>query len=330
MCCPIAPNGILTRPAGVVQRDASVVPVVSTIRFSARRHRDWVSHSMAALTGSVCGGYATGMRISLSTGTFYHRSVTYSLRVAHDAGCDGIELVLGLGYTLRGLEVIEQAVARQSLPVLSVHPPLRRLPGWPRAARERVGRVMEASRRLGAAVCVLHPGLYLDANGQRARLYAAALADAQRDAGASPRITIENNQTTGHRRAWVLDDLRALVRFAQDGGYGLTLDTCHLGANKDDLLATYDLVRPMLRNVHLSDMRWRGDRPQTHLVPGEGTLPLRAFLAHLAEDGYDGLLTLELHPRTVGLVGRAHAVRRVAQAVDFVRAAIGASSPASV
>ena len=269
------------------------------------------------------------MRISLSTATFYHRSVTYSLRVARAAGCDGIELVLGLGYTLRGLDAIERAVASQAVPVLSVHPPLRRLPGWPRAVSERLCRLSEVSRHLGAAVCVLHPGLYMDAHGPRARHYAATLAQAQRDAGPVPRFALENNQTTGHRRAWVLDDLPALVRFAREGGYGLTLDTCHLGANKEDLLAAYELARPLLCNIHLSDMRWRGDTPQTHLVPGEGTLPLAALLGRLAEDDYGGLVTLELHPREAGLFGHVHAERRVAAAVAYVRTAIGASSGAS-
>ena len=42
------------------------------------------------------------MRISFSTATFYARSLAYSLRLARDAGFDGVELALGVGYQLTG------------------------------------------------------------------------------------------------------------------------------------------------------------------------------------------------------------------------------------
>jgi sugar phosphate isomerase/epimerase len=263
------------------------------------------------------------MRISLSTATFYHRSFTYGLRVARAAGCDGVELVLGLGYTLSGLEPLRRVATRSAMPVLSVHPPLRPLPGWPRTMSERMCRVVEAARQVGAAVCVVHPGLYASPNSPRAQHFAAALAHGQECAAGAVQIAIENNQVTGRQHRWVLDDLPNLERFAEDGGFGITLDTCHLGANRQSLLAAYELVRPRLRNIHLSDMRWQDGRPQTHLLPGEGILPLEELLARLASDNYDGLVTLELHPLEVGLFDRQRAERRVAQAVAYVRNAIG-------
>ncbi len=262
------------------------------------------------------------MRMSLSTGTFYHRSFIYSLRAARAAGCDGVELVLGPGYLLRGAGSLERAVARTGVPVLSVHPPLRPLPGWPHETDARVCRLVEVTQRLGAPICVVHAGMYSSETSPRARRFEAALALGQQSARGAVRITIENSQVTGRRQRWVLDDLPTLVRFAQDGGYGITLDTCHSGANGEDLLATYELMRPVLRNIHLSDMRWHDGEPKTHLVPGEGTLPLRALLARLADDGYDGMVTLELHPMAVGLFGRAHAVGRLTQAVAYVREAM--------
>jgi sugar phosphate isomerase/epimerase len=266
------------------------------------------------------------MRITLSTGTFYHRSIAYCLRVARAAGCDGVELVFGLGYTLRGLAPIERAVARSGVPVLSVHPPLYPLPGWPQTMEERVRRVIGAAQRLSAPICVFHPGMYASPASPRAQQYTAVMAQGQRDAGTAVQLTIENNQVTGRHHRWVLDDLDTLARFAQDGGYGITLDTCHIGANGQDLLATYELVRPLLRNIHLSDMRWQHGQPKTHLLPGEGTLPLNTLLTRLADDGYNGLITLELSPLEVGLWGRERAVRRVARAVAFVRNAMGAAT----
>jgi sugar phosphate isomerase/epimerase len=64
-------------------------------------------------------------------------------------------------------------------------------------------------------------------------------------------------------------------------------------------------------------------------MPGEGDLPLRQLLAKMAADGYDGLITMELHPREVGLIGRRRQVRRLRQALEFVREAIGAEAAES-
>ncbi|MBF6592012.1 MAG: sugar phosphate isomerase/epimerase [Ktedonobacterales bacterium] len=224
-------------------------------------------------------------------------------------------------------------MARHGVPIVSVHPPLRPFPGWPRAMTERVQRTAAAARRLNASVYVVHPAMYTSKTSPRAARFAEALRLGREAAGngvggsGGASIALENNQYLGRRRRWVLDDLEVLTHFARDHGCGITLDTCHIGANGEDLLASYQVVRPLLRNIHLSDMRWRNGEPQTHLLPGEGELPLARFLAALADDHYDGLVTLEIHPLRVGLFSREHAERRLGQALNFVRAAIGQTAP---
>jgi len=106
----------------------------------------------------------------------------------------------------------------------------------------------------------------------------------------------------------------------------VTLDTCHVGANSEDLLAVYEVVRPLLKNVHLSDARHHGQHVQTHIMPGEGGLPLKELLATMARDGYDGLITLELHPREVGFIGKKRNLERLRHAREFVQSAIGAEA----
>ncbi|HEU5349179.1 MAG TPA: sugar phosphate isomerase/epimerase, partial [Ktedonobacterales bacterium] len=141
-------------------------------------------------------------------------------------------------------------------------------------------------------------------------------------------ITLETTQYAG-RSPHLLDDVAALTEYARAHNCGVTLDTCHVGANGEDLMAIYEVVRPLLRNVHLSDARGTGQYAQTHVMPGEGDLPLKELLATMARDGYDGLITMELHPREVGLVGREHQARRLRQSLDFVRAAIGTGTPSA-
>jgi sugar phosphate isomerase/epimerase len=266
------------------------------------------------------------MRISLSTGTFYHRRVSYSLRLARDLGLDGVELVLGWDYMLTGVTAIERAARRVSAPVLSVHPPLLPLPGWPRNVRVRLERLAAATRDLGAGILVLHTPFLRGEDSPRAQMYTRLLEMTQRLAGPDVCICLENNEYQKRSLRYLLDDLGTLARFAQERGCGVTFDTCHAGANGDDLLRCYEIVRPVLRNVHLSDLVWRDGVSRTHVLPGAGELPLQPFLRALARDGYDGLLTLEIHPAQVGLFGHTCHRRLLRGALGFVREALAAET----
>jgi len=45
-------------------------------------------------------------------------------------------------------------------------------------------------------------------------------------------------------------------------------------------------------------------------------------------DGYDGLITLEIHPSQMGLIGRQRHLRLLRQALTFVRGALAAPGSA--
>ncbi|HLY31864.1 MAG TPA: TIM barrel protein [Ktedonobacterales bacterium] len=264
------------------------------------------------------------MQISFSTGAFYHRSFAYSLWLAREVGFDGVEVALGPEYLLRGARSLRAQSERMGVPVLSVHPPFLPFPGWPYRAQRAIPRAAQVARELGAGVCVIHTLFLTGEQTPRALRYTDALKAGLAAGAGSVAIAIESAQykTQPPRRRYLLDDLASLASFAQARGCALTFDTCHAGANGEDLLACYEIVRPVLRNIHLSDMVWRKGEALTHHMPGEGTLALRPLLARLARDGYEGLVTLELAPNEVGWWDRRYAERRLAQALDFVRQAI--------
>jgi sugar phosphate isomerase/epimerase len=270
------------------------------------------------------------MRISFSTGTFYHRPLAYSLRLARALGYDGVEYVVGPDYFLSGIEPLGRAISEYETPVLSIHPPLHMLTtlpltNWPRRGGWAWPRTTALGRELGAILAVTHTVFLAGPHAPRMARYQAALRMG-REAGGGLTLTIESNQYNRRGKRYLLDDLQRLVDFAQEQECGVTLDTCHVGANGEDLLECYEIARPALRNVHLSDVIWRAGRPRTHVLPGEGVLPLREFLTRLAADGYDGLMTLEIHPRYTGLVNTARAERWMGQALAFVRAAIASET----
>ena len=267
------------------------------------------------------GAYAIFMRISFSTGTYYHQPLRFSLELAQDLGFDGVEWVVSLGYMLDGLGSIQEAFQSTGVRALSVHPPFYPFPGWPRHPARASARLGALARHLGAELFVVHAALFNSFQSRRADLFGDSLERGKLASGPRIVIGVETGQHVGkRRRRYLLDDLPTLVSFCQRHGCGITFDTCHAGANGEDLLECYRTIKPVLRNVHLSDVTWRGGEPRTHRLPGEGTLALGAFLETLARDGYDGLVTLEVHPLQAGPLGRAQAARRLSKALDFVRA----------
>jgi len=91
-----------------------------------------------------------------------------------------------------------------------------------------------------------------------------------------------------------------------------------------------------LRNVHLSDFRQAamigaGTPPllpgpphnaQLHRAPGEGVLPLRAFLRALQRREYDGLLTIDMHELGLRAWWPPTLYQRLSAAVTFCREAL--------
>jgi hypothetical protein len=76
----------------------------------------------------------------------------------------------------------------------------------------------------------------------------------------------------------------------------LMLDTTHLATKGLDPLMIYERVRERVVHVHLSNARWEGRRVREHRRLEDGFLPLDTLISRLAQDGYDGVATVELHP----------------------------------
>ncbi|HEY7973722.1 MAG TPA: sugar phosphate isomerase/epimerase, partial [Ktedonobacterales bacterium] len=246
------------------------------------------------------------MRFSFSTGTLYPWPLEWSLRLARDLGYDGVELVMGPEALYLGDSPLLRAIERVGLPVLSVHPPFSSLPGWPRWPARRLPRVVKLARTLGAEVAITHTLNFYEPDSPRSAHFSEALRQGNAAGEGQVALTIENNQYYHHLlrgRLAYLDHTQRLVNYARTRGCGLTYDTCHTGASHEDVLLAGEQMRPLLRNVHLNDMAWRGGRPRTHTLPGEGDLPLGELLQRLAASGYDGLVTVELHPREIGWWG---------------------------
>jgi sugar phosphate isomerase/epimerase len=260
------------------------------------------------------------MRISFSTGTYYHLPLSYSLRLARDLGFDGVEWVVHPAYLLQGLDPARRAFADSGVRALSIHPPFYPLPGWPRYPARAAARLGALARHLGAELVVVHTAGFTSWTSPRADEFVVAVERGKLAGGPHVVVGVETAQYNKrpHRR-FLLDELPTLVRFCQERDCGVTFDTCHAGANGQDVLDCYEVLKPVLRNVHLSDVEWRGSSPHTHRLPGEGQLPLDRLLQRMAADDYRGLVTLEVHPLKAGALRREQAVRRMSRALEYVQ-----------
>jgi sugar phosphate isomerase/epimerase len=87
-------------------------------------------------------------------------------------------------------------------------------------------------------------------------------------------------------------------------------------------MLAYSVLAGQLRHVHLSDSDLTGG--DQHRLPGKGRLPLRPFLATLAQrSDYPGVVSLELKPWPLGAPDTETILERMRDALQFARGALG-------
>lgn len=247
--------------------------------------------------------------LSLSTGSLYVYPLRQTFGMAAAAGYDGVELVLGIEAILRGPAWVRALAQAHGLPVRSVHPPILPLPRWDGVTH--VPRVVEFAAAVGAPLVVMHTPDARHLDDADGRAWQRALEEARRRGVASGvTVALENRAIFYDRQRYTaLAHPEALYRYAEANDLPLTLDTVHAATWPLDVLEAYELFRERLVNVHLSDLRpvprWL-DRPwlhsylKHHQLLGHGVLPITALLDRMRQDGYRGLITLELSPVALG------------------------------
>lgn len=276
------------------------------------------------------------MKISLSTASLDVYPLRAILRMARQAGMDGVEIGVSPEVIVRGGPAVRGLVQAEGLELYSVHPALMPIRGW-RERRDGLERTLCLAQAAGAALLVFHTPRVLSLDEGPGRAFCADIERRQAElAGGGLRLAIENKSLLlpGDRELALtpLDRLRA---FADRYDLGLVLDTTHAGSAGEDILAARRLMGERLANVHLSDIgaaspprhHWLPAQSmlrsmlQEHRFPGTGRLPLAELLAELARDGYAGPVTLEVSPVGLRVWWPPAVRRRLARAAAWMRAA---------
>ena len=285
----------------------------------------------------------TRAQVALSTGSLYNLGLDRVFELASRAGYDGVELLVDARRDTYDVPYLERLRERWGMPILSVHSPFaRRVDGWPDASEGRAEQALRLAEAVAAEAVVVHtPLCWHLVHGQstlRRRPFGFIVPWPNRaearyarwlckelpllQAGSRVRIALENMPA---RR--FLGFIGSLYRFVSVEELcrwpHLVLDTTHWGTWGVDPLAVYQALRGRVVHVHLSDYDGR-----EHRVPFEGRLGLERLVRRLGEDGFRGVVVVELDPWAVarGDWTEGNLMGRLAGVVGEVRVALGATS----
>jgi sugar phosphate isomerase/epimerase len=128
-------------------------------------------------------------------------------------------------------------------------------------------------------------------------------------------VTIAVENMPWHRllgleiNAYWFNSIAELDRFPH-----LTLDTTHFGTWGFDPVAAYARLKEKIAHVHLSNYDGR-----EHRSPPDGALPLAELLGRLAQNGYQGVVTVESCPEALDAGDEAKCLVALRRALAFCR-----------
>jgi len=248
------------------------------------------------------------MQFIFSTGSLYTYSLDRCFDFAAQAGFAGVELMVDQRWDTRQPDHLKGLIDRHRLPIVAVHSPFFGLPGWPQDQPSLIQKSITLAEAVGAKVVVHHLPIrtnyvVISVRGKNRRIlpmlgrhpekgYQDWLSSEYQaiQAQTEIRLCIENMPARRWlNRRWNVHNwntVEAIRRFPS-----LTMDTTHLGTWGIDPSAAYAHWRDKVGHIHLSNFDGR-----EHRRPEAGQLKLDQLLARLAEDGYAGAISFELHP----------------------------------
>jgi sugar phosphate isomerase/epimerase len=254
--------------------------------------------------------------VVFSTGSLYTFGLERVYAWISEAGYDGVEIMMDERWDTHQEDYLRDLVERHGVPILALHPPLRR-GAWGLGPEETLVRVARLASRMEVPVVVAHP----PPPGRPLERWKAGPLREAREQGVV--VAVENmpqSRSAGmfnvRRKSCYLPEHLASVG-------QVTLDTSHAGASRVDILRTHSVLAAQLRHIHLSDSNLEVGRDE-HRLPGKGRLPLKPFLAALGASGYPGAVSLELKPWPLGTPDPEPILERMRAALRFTREGLDA------
>ncbi|HSK85961.1 MAG TPA: sugar phosphate isomerase/epimerase family protein [Rubrobacter sp.] len=254
--------------------------------------------------------------VVFSTGSLYTFGLERVYAWVSEAGYDGVEIMMDERWDTHQEYYLRDLVERHGVPILALHPPLRR-GAWGLGPEETLVRVARLASRMEVPVVVAHP----PPPGRPLERWKAGPLREAREQGVV--VAVENmpqSRSAGmfnvRRKSCYLPEHLASVG-------QVTLDTSHAGASRVDISRAHSVLAAQLSHIHLSDSNLEVGRDE-HRLPGKGRLPLKPFLAALGASGYPGAVSLELKPWPLGAPDPDPILERMRAALRFTREGLDA------
>lgn len=199
-----------------------------------------------------------------------------------------------------------------------------RLSTDPHTARDALSRVIDAAAGVGARTVYLLTGGRGDLNWDQAAAQfcdmVAPCAEQAKRTGVA--LAIENASGL-YADMHIAHTLRDTVTLAEMSGLDICIDVFHCWA-EGDFEAMVQRALPRTALIQLSDYIL-GDRALPgRAVPGDGTIPIEAFVAQALAGGYAHGFDLELIGPRIDDEGRLESARRACDVVGAMLTGLGA------
>jgi sugar phosphate isomerase/epimerase len=199
-----------------------------------------------------------------------------------------------------------------------------RLTTDPAAARDALSSVIDAAAGVGArTVYLLTGGRGALTWEQAAEQFCAMVAPCVEHANRAGIALAIENASSLYADIHLAHTLRDTIALAQMSGLGICIDLFHCWAERD-FEALVQRALPQTELIQLSDYVL-GDRSLPgRAVPGDGTIPVEAFVAQTLAGGYTHGFDLELIGPRIDQEGRLESARRACDVVGEMLNRLGA------
>ncbi len=279
----------------------------------------------------------TRARVIFSTGSLYLYDVSHVFALAAEAGFDGIEVMCDDRWSTRDPHYLRDLSEQHGLPILAAHTPFSsKIPGWGFTGDDvnRITRTLDLAERIGCEVIVVH--MPSRVSSKSIRLGRMELRIPSITSGHAVKSWIEEKLPHVQGKTSVkiaLENMPKLELFGVEGDPywwnevetwskahdHLTLDTTHWATKKVDPLEAYQAAKGRIAHVHLSNFY---DNEEHHL-PHKGDLKLDVLLQTMAADGFNGTISLEVHPQNLEYKEIKAVRHKLKAAVAFMREHLG-------
>lgn len=194
----------------------------------------------------------------------------------------------------------------------------------PRAARQALSTVIDAAADVGAhTVYMLTGGRGNLTWKQAAERFCALVAPCAARAKAAGVVLAIENASSLYADIHLAHTLRDTIALAEMSDLGICIDVFHCWA-EGDFEALVQRALPRTALIQLSDYVL-GDRALPgRAVPGDGAIPLEAFVAQTLAGGYPHGFDLELIGPRIEQEGRTESARRACDVVGNMLHRLGA------